>query len=214
MKRGRPTKFTPAIRARLIEAISIGSTYKIACQYSGISRDTLHRWMVKGEQQKTGVYRTFYDDIKRAEAKGAVSMLAIINNEARKNWKCAAWLLERKWKYLKESAQDEIVEPPVIPSSPIELFKAQAIDIQSAMLQARKAQSWQAYAALQRRFVDVIQAIAALEAEQGSTDSLLQASDDEIKAHTVTSIISLPPIMRQEIIEELARFSNVVALKK
>ena len=215
MKKGRPTKFTPVIRARLVESISIGSTYQIACNYAGISRDTLHRWMTRGRAQKTGQYRTFYDDIKRAEAKGAVAMLAIINNEARQNWKCAAWLLERKHNYRKDNTHEEpIIEDKQLPDSPLELFKNQALEIQNAMTQAQKSQSWQAYAALQRRFIDVIQTIRAIEAEEGSTDSLLQASDEEIKAHTVASIISLPPIMRQEIIEELARFSNVVALKK
>lgn len=142
-------------------------------------------------------------------------MLAIINNEARQNWKCAAWLLERKHNYRKDNTHEEpIIEDKQLPDSPLELFKNQALEIQNAMTQAQKSQSWQAYAALQRRFIDVIQTIRAIEAEEGSTDSLLQASDEEIKAHTVASIISLPPIMRQEIIEELARFSNVVALKK
>jgi hypothetical protein len=217
-KRGRPTKFTEPIRARIIEAISIGSSYQIACNYAGISRDTLHRWMVKGQTQRTGLYRTFYDDIKKAEARGAVSNLAVIQNEARRgNWKCSAWLLERRWGFRKDAVwEDEIPDeqPKQLPSSPLEILRQQALDIQVAIKQAMQAQSWQAYAALQRQFVQVIETIQTIEAEEQSQDSLQSASDDEIKAHTVSAIISLPPIMRQEIIEELARFSNVVAMKK
>lgn len=217
-KRGRPTKFTEPIRARIIEAISIGSSYQIACNYAGISRDTLHRWMVKGQTQRTGLYRTFYDDIKKAEARGAVSNLAVIQNEARRgNWKCSAWLLERRWGFRKDAVWEEELpeeETKQLPSSPLEILKQQALDIQVAIKQAMQAQSWQAYAALQRQFVQVIETIQTIEAEEQSQDSLQSASDDEIKAHTVSAIISLPPIMRQEIIEELARFSNVVAMKK
>ena len=112
MKKGRPTKFKEPIKNKIIDAIGVGSTYTMACNYAGISRNTLHQWMVKGENQTRGVYRTFYDDIKKAEAKGAVANLAVINNEAKRgNWKCSAWLLERRWGYKRDSQFNNLLKP-------------------------------------------------------------------------------------------------------
>tara|TARA_Y100000310_G_C20491618_1_gene719532 strand:+ start:268 stop:939 length:672 start_codon:yes stop_codon:yes gene_type:complete len=220
MKKGRPTKFKEPIKNKIIDAIGVGSTYTMACNYAGISRNTLHQWMTRGENQTRGVYRTFYDDIKKAEAKGAVANLAVINNEAKRgNWKCSAWLLERRWGYKRDSQfnnmdkEAETKEPTAVPTTPIQLFKQQSIDLQDAMKQAKEAQSWQAYASLQRQFVQVLEHIRQIEAEEGSTDSLDSASDEVLKTETVHAIISLPPILRQSIIEELARFNNVIPMQ-
>lgn len=218
-KRGRPTKFTEPVKAKILEAISVGSSYEMACSYAGISRNTLHQWMTKGEDQKTGIYRTFYDDIKKAESKGAVANLAIINNEARKgNWKCSAWLLERRWGYKrdavwKQEPKKDTTEKPQ-PGTTLELLKSQAADLLDAMKQAKQAQSWQAYAALQRQYITVLDSIRTIEAEEGATDSLDSASDEVLKVETVNAIINLPPVLRQSIIEELGRFSNVIPMKK
>jgi len=218
-KRGRPTKFTEPVKAKILEAISVGSSYEMACSYAGISRNTLHQWMTKGEDQKTGLYRTFHDDIKKAESKGAVANLAIINNEARKgNWKCSAWLLERRWGYKrdavwKQEPKKDTTEKPQ-PSTTLELLKNQAEDLRDAIRQAKQAQSWQAYAALQRQYITVLESIRTIEAEEGAIDSVDSASDDLLKTETVNAIINLPPVLRQSIIEELGRFSNVIPMKK
>ena len=82
------------------------------------------------------------------------------------------------------------------------------------MQQARQAQSWQAYAALQRQYITVLDSIRTIEAEEGSTDSLDSASDEILKVETVNAIINLPPVLRQNIIEELSRFSNVIPMKQ
>lgn len=218
-KRGRPTKFTEPVKAKILEAISVGSSYEMACSYAGISRNTLHQWMTKGEDQKTGLYRTFHDDIKKAESKGAVANLAIINNEARKgNWKCSAWLLERRWGYKRDAVWKQEPKKDTTkksqPSTPLELFKSQAEDLEDAMQQAKQAQSWQAYAALQRQYITVLDSIRSIEAEEGQIDSLDSASDEILKVETVNAIINLPPVLRQNIIEELSRFSNVIPMKQ
>ena len=96
----------------------------------------------------------------------------------------------------------------------MELFKSQAADLQDAMQQAKQAQSWQAYAALQRQYITVLESIRTIEAEEGAIDSLDTASDDLLKTETVNAIINLPPVLRQSIIEELGRFSNVIPMKK
>jgi len=82
------------------------------------------------------------------------------------------------------------------------------------MKQAKQAQSWQAYAALQRQYITVIENIRSIEAEEGAIDSLDSASDEVLKIETINAIINLPPVLRQSIIEELGRFSNVIPIQK
>ena len=198
-------------------AVRKGCTYKAAAAAAGFNERTVYTWMFKGRKAKSGRYRNFYRAVKKAEHARQQFLLERIIEATDRDWKSAAWLLERRDGFRKDAVWEEELpeeETKQLPSSPLEILRQQALDIQIAIKQAMQAQSWQAYAALQRQFITVIESIKTIEAEENTHDSLQAASDDEIKAHTVAAIISLPPIMRQEIIEELARFSNVVALKK
>ena len=145
-------------------------------------------------------------------------MLEKIIEAADKDWKSAAWLLERRYGYRKDAVFDEIPEQQddeaSLPSTPLELFEAQAKDLRQAMSQAMASQSWQAYAALQRQYVSVVDQMRAIQAEQAETDALDAASDEHLRQEAVMAIISLPPVLRQEIIDELARYNNVIAFKK
>jgi transposase len=198
------------------EAVRKGCTYKAAAAAAGCNERTIYTWLHKGRKATHGKYKNFYQAVKAAEHQRQQLLLERIINASEKDWKAGAWLLERRDGFRKDAVWEEELpqeEVEELPSNPLELLRKQALDIQQAIAQAQQAQSWQAYAALQRQFVQVIETIRGIEAAEGSQDALQQASDDEIKAHTVAAIISLPPIMRQEIIEELSRFSNVVALK-
>lgn len=88
-KVGRRTKYTPETVAKLTQAIRLGMTHLLACQYAGISHDTFYTWMNKHPE--------FSDAIKEAEGEGAVELLAIIKKQAREGtWQAAAWILERR----------------------------------------------------------------------------------------------------------------------
>ena len=145
-------------------------------------------------------------------------LLAQILEASNKDWKAAAWLLERRDGFRKDAVWKEEPEEETTkndqPSTPLELFVSQAEDLRDAMQQAKQAQSWQAYAALQRQYITVLESIRTIEAEEGAIDSLDSASDDLLKTETVNAIINLPPVLRQSIIEELGRFSNVIPMKK
>ena len=51
--RGFPS-LTPQRKAKLVEALSIGTSYEPACQRAGIARDTFYRWMRAGEALHLG----------------------------------------------------------------------------------------------------------------------------------------------------------------
>jgi hypothetical protein len=62
--------------------------------------------------------------------------------------------------------------------------------------------------------VSVVDQIRAIKAEQAETDALDSASDEHLRQEAVMAIINLPPVLRQEIIDELARYNNVLPFKK
>jgi transposase len=94
----RPTKLTPEVQKKIVEAIGLGSTYKLSAQYGGISYDTFNDWMKRGEQAKSGKFLQFFEAVKAAEGRAAVGWLAKIEIAANDgNWTAAAWKLERRY---------------------------------------------------------------------------------------------------------------------
>lgn len=95
---GRRTKLNPEVQKRILQAIQSGSTYEMAAYFGGITRTTLYYWLEKGEKQNKGIYRTFFNEFKKAESICCVGNLAIIGKEAKAGtWQAAAWLLERRF---------------------------------------------------------------------------------------------------------------------
>jgi transposase len=95
---GRPSKLTNDTQTRIVQAIQLGATYEMAAQYGGIAYNTFNEWIKKGEAQRAGVYREFYEAIKEAEGKAVVGWLAKIEKAANDgNWQAAAWKLERRY---------------------------------------------------------------------------------------------------------------------
>ncbi len=86
----RPTKYNPAVVKKLTTAIRLGSTFRLACMYAGITEETFSQWRQK--------YPEFSEAIKEAEGAGATTWLAAIEKAAQEgNWQAAAWKLERKY---------------------------------------------------------------------------------------------------------------------
>lgn len=89
-RRGRRTKYTPEVVEALEHAIELGSSYKLACAYAGISFETFSVWRNTKPE--------FSDRIARAEGHGAVELLGKIEKAASDgDWRVAAWKLERRY---------------------------------------------------------------------------------------------------------------------
>lgn len=106
---GRPTKFTPETRDKILQALRSGNYRETACRYAGISFQTLRNWMLKAEEHDAPPeYVEFVEAIEKAEADAEVADLALIrraaqdqrdedgNVVARGSWQAAAWIRERK----------------------------------------------------------------------------------------------------------------------
>lgn len=95
---GRPTKLTPEISKKIVDAIRLGATYELAANYGGISYEAFNNWMKKGAKGKEPEFVQLLQDVKKAEGAATVGWLAKIETAANDGaWQAAAWKLERRY---------------------------------------------------------------------------------------------------------------------
>ena len=216
---GRPSKFTKVRREKILEAIEYGATYDLAADLAGIDRNTLYHWLRKAKAPGApATYKTFLNDLKEARAKCALHDLKAIHQETLQgNWKCAAWRLERRYQYRKDSPTETIEEAIQQPHQeevaldPAKILQNQAKELTIAISKAEKSESWQAYAALQRQLLQTSLQLKALENEDTAFNNL---TDTEILSDITNIISTLPPALKQELINEILDLSgNVYSIK-
>jgi hypothetical protein len=111
MAKTKGRKVTPADDPRvkrLIEALQAGNYLEHACDFAGIGKSTVYRWLDRGQQESENIeqgmkptrseatYLELWDAIKKARGEATVRNVAVINNAARSGtWQAAAWWLER-----------------------------------------------------------------------------------------------------------------------
>ena len=95
---GRPTKLTPQVQARIVQAIVGGNDITVAAAYAGIGKTTFYEWLERGRKAKTGPFADFADAIQKAQADAETRNVALIAKAAQDGtWTAAAWWLERKY---------------------------------------------------------------------------------------------------------------------
>lgn len=104
--KGRPDKFDIETVNRILAAVEMGATYKLACSYAGITHPTFRRWMLFGERQADRLemgeefepdpFYHFYMDVRKSESLDVIRCLKNINKASDNYWQAAAWKLERR----------------------------------------------------------------------------------------------------------------------
>lgn len=108
-KGGRRSKLTRDVLKRAVELKSGGANDVDIMAAIGISKTTFYEWL---NSPKTDLQREFSDALKKAEADYKNALLAIVMRDAQeKDWKAAAWLLERK--YPSEYARTDRIQATV-----------------------------------------------------------------------------------------------------
>lgn len=115
-KLGRPSKYTPELGQSIVEALAKGVSMEGAAAASGISKDTLYRWLRAGAREEPSKKRVridfdtgyidgspttladFSDAVKKALARCESHLVGVIRTAAESgNWTAAAWTLERRF---------------------------------------------------------------------------------------------------------------------
>jgi transposase len=94
---GRKTKLTQEVAGKITSAVRAGNFLYTAAEFAGISKTTLFRWLQRGETDTRGIYRSFRDALKQANAEADIRLGQIILNAAADSWQAAAWIRERRW---------------------------------------------------------------------------------------------------------------------
>lgn len=129
MAEGRPTKLTPELQARIVQAIQAGNYMETAAAYAGISKNTLFDWLRRGAREKERLagnararilkeeapYVAFSDSVEKALAEAEVrDVVNVMKAADGGQWQASAWRLERKfpdrWGH-KAKLQQEISGP-------------------------------------------------------------------------------------------------------
>lgn len=95
--RGRPTKLTPELSREICDYVRMGNYVETAAAIAGISKDSIYRWLKKGANAKSGIFREFSDAVKKAQAEAEARDVGLIGRAAKDQWQAAAWRLERKF---------------------------------------------------------------------------------------------------------------------
>ena len=95
---------------RICAAVREGSSYVTACQLAGIELRTLQEWKRWGKEGKEP-YRRFYLRLRESEACCAEDMIAHVRKAAAKDWKAAAWWLERRMPEIWGAPKDRPEKP-------------------------------------------------------------------------------------------------------
>jgi hypothetical protein len=93
---GRPTALTPKTAAAIVDMVEKGAPFAVACEAAGVHRSTGYRWRKQGKPDEgPEEFRAFRDALLRARARAEQRLLATIDLAAPKDWKAAAWLLQK-----------------------------------------------------------------------------------------------------------------------
>ena len=217
------SKKLQATQDKIIKALKAGATMQIAADVAGVGRSTIYKWIAKGEQPRAQkIFKTFAEKVRAADAHAAMTALETINHSIQEgDVKSAMWLLSRRHGY-KNDAQHAIPEAEEETQNKADsldyrtMLTIQISELKQSMTKAKDSGSWQAYAALQRQLVTMMQALKAYDAEEGAVDAHERMTDEQLMSEIVNTIIALPPILRQRVQADLHSLvgSNVVALKK
>jgi len=85
------SKFCPEVSDKVIEGLKKGYTRKMVSEGVGVLPETMRSWM-RSELPK---YAGFLERVLKAEASGRRSLVDMIVFHGEKDWRAAAWLLER-----------------------------------------------------------------------------------------------------------------------
>jgi hypothetical protein len=92
----RPTKRTPEVENKILQAVEAGNHRRVAAAFAGVSLRVISHWITLGKRSPGSVHGAFLRRLLDAEARAEIRAVAFINKAGQEDWKAAAWYLERK----------------------------------------------------------------------------------------------------------------------
>ena len=133
---GRKPKLTKELIELLGTALQNGNYIETACDFAGINRATLYRWLQESEQNGAKpLLRELSDTVRASRAQAEMRNVLRIQKAAEDSWQAAAWWLERSQP--KKWSKQTNVELSGVGGSPINV----AVDTRAALLELLSPQT-------------------------------------------------------------------------
>jgi hypothetical protein len=133
---GRRSLLSPAVTARVVQIVQAGGYMESAAAAAGISRRALFEWLARGDPAGSNPddepYREFRAAVDRAKAEAEARHVVLISSAASKDWKAAAWLLERQnpERWARPTQRPDDVTPRSTPDTdPLDALDAQVVEL-------------------------------------------------------------------------------------
>ena len=127
---GRKPKLTKELIELLGTALQNGNYIETACDFVGINRATLYRWLQESEENDAKpILKELSDTVRKARAQAEMRNVLRIQKAADDSWQAAAWWLERSQP--KKWSKQTNVELSGVNGNPINV----ALDTRAALLE-------------------------------------------------------------------------------
>jgi transposase len=127
---GRKPKLTKELIELLGTALQNGNYIETACDFVGINRATLYRWLQESEEDDAKpILKDLSDTVRKARAQAEMRNVLRIQKAADDSWQAAAWWLERSQP--KKWSKQTNVELSGVNGNPINV----ALDTRAALLE-------------------------------------------------------------------------------
>lgn len=95
----RPTKLTPEIHNRIVNAIKAGNYMETAAAAAGINKSTLYKWLRDGERANRGIMKEFSNAVHMALAQSEMADVDVLRKAGWENgdWRASLARLQRRF---------------------------------------------------------------------------------------------------------------------
>jgi hypothetical protein len=94
---GRPTKLTPEVQEKLVQALQAANTRVAACAHAGISYSVFAKWMRQGKKARSGKFVKFVQAVRDAEARAQLTLVTQLRQLVADDWRGILALLGRRF---------------------------------------------------------------------------------------------------------------------
>lgn len=93
-------RFTPEIQESVVDGLTRGLTRRNVSDTLGLGKNTIGRWIKRGLEGDDG-FVAFSERCVQAEKQAQGALIDMITHQGPKDWRAAAWLLERRFDEFK-----------------------------------------------------------------------------------------------------------------
>lgn len=116
MTAGRKTVLTPAVHETIVRLVNAGVPIKRAAMSQGVSARAVMNWMARGRASDPEApdepYATFAQEVDAARGVYLSGLVMRVGKASDKDWRAAAWMLERQFKEFSERKIHEMDQQP------------------------------------------------------------------------------------------------------